>query len=173
MKEVSVTDMMQAREHRAAIQKQLLEAYGVPLICFTLNIPGPVKVFDGVEDAFLTGCNRIEAALRERHIPINAKKTTEAATGLTAFYCVGAEAGEVKRRMVALEDQDSLGRIFDLDVITPTFKKLSREDFGLPARQCMLCVRPAHECSRSRAHSVEELLCHIRPILDAIRENSL
>ena len=35
-------------EHIAVqLQKQLLHAYGKPLICLTLNIPGPVKLLPG------------------------------------------------------------------------------------------------------------------------------
>ena len=39
LKEVSLTEMLDAREARAFAQKQLLNRYGKPLICLTLNIP--------------------------------------------------------------------------------------------------------------------------------------
>ena len=59
LKEVSLTEMLDAREARAFAQKQLLNRYGKPLICLTLNIPGPVKVLPGVPQAFEEACKRI------------------------------------------------------------------------------------------------------------------
>ena len=37
---VSVEDMMEARERRARLQEQLIGTYQVPVVSFTLNIPG-------------------------------------------------------------------------------------------------------------------------------------
>ena len=48
MEEVSLQEMLAAREHRSALQTRLLQQYKKSLISFTLNIPGPVKVPDGV-----------------------------------------------------------------------------------------------------------------------------
>lgn len=43
MQEVEVTleQMLLAREDRAATQRRLLETFSLPLISFTVNIPGP------------------------------------------------------------------------------------------------------------------------------------
>ena len=41
---VTVQDMMEARERRAARQRELLDRYGQTLLCFTMNIAGPEKV---------------------------------------------------------------------------------------------------------------------------------
>ena len=65
MEEVSLQEMLAAREHRVALQTRLLQQYKKSLISFTLNIPGPVKVPDGVPQAFATGCRRIEALLKD------------------------------------------------------------------------------------------------------------
>ena len=43
-KEVSLREMLAARERRCYLQTQLLHRYKKSLISFTLNIPGPVKV---------------------------------------------------------------------------------------------------------------------------------
>ena len=39
--EVTLQQTLDAREQRAARQRVLLERYETPLICFTMNIPGP------------------------------------------------------------------------------------------------------------------------------------
>lgn len=48
MEEVSLQEMLAARERRCYLQTQLLHQYKKSLISFTLNIPGPVKVLTDV-----------------------------------------------------------------------------------------------------------------------------
>ena len=43
MTEVSLQDILLAREQRVAKQKELLTKYNCPLVSFTMNIAGPVK----------------------------------------------------------------------------------------------------------------------------------
>ncbi|MEG0379594.1 MAG: triphosphoribosyl-dephospho-CoA synthase CitG, partial [Eubacterium sp.] len=57
-----------------------------------------------------------------------------------------------------LEESTPLGRLFDIDVQRSDGSKVSRKIIGLPKRKCLLCHKNAFECSRSRAHSVKDLL---------------
>ena len=41
--EPTLLQILDAREERVRHQRQLLEQYGKPLLCFTMNIPGPEK----------------------------------------------------------------------------------------------------------------------------------
>lgn len=42
--EVSLAEMLEARERRVFRQQELMRAYpGMTLVCFTMNIAGPVK----------------------------------------------------------------------------------------------------------------------------------
>ncbi len=166
MNEVSLMEMMNARELRAACQQRLLNRYSGALICLTLNIPGPVKVLPGVPEAFDTACRRIEEQLRLRHLPVSHKETVREKTGYEAFYCVEAKPELIKACMLSIEDQDRLGRLFDIDVLRRDGSKVSRENLGFPARSCLLCGEPAHVCSRSRRHSVKELVQEITAILE-------
>ena len=165
MEEVSLQEMLAAREQRSALQTKLLQQYKKSLISFTLNIPGPVKVPDGVPQAFATGCRRIETLLKDRLVLVQHMETIKEKTGYEAFYCIDANPEFIKTLMVTLEDQDRLGRLFDIDVIRPDGSKVSREELGRPSRTCLLCKEPAHACSRSRRHSVAELTAEIGHIL--------
>ena len=89
-------------------------------------------------------------------------------TGYEAFYSVDANPDFIKELMVSLEDQDRLGRLFDIDVLRPDGSKVSREDMGSAPRTCLLCGQPAHVCSRSRRHSVAELTAEIGKILSGL-----
>lgn len=70
------------------------------------------------------------------------------------------EANTVKQKMMAIEQTQSIGRLFDLDVLVMAngqMKGLSRRELGLPTRRCLICEEDAKECGRSRKHSVEEM----------------
>ena len=96
LKEVSLTEMLDAREARAFAQKQLLNRYGKPLICLTLNIPGPVKVLPGVPQAFEEACKRIEAILKVYQTPVLYNISIREKTGYEAIYCVDDSPEAVK-----------------------------------------------------------------------------
>ena len=168
MEEVSLQEMLAARERRCYLQTQLLHQYKKSLISFTLNIPGPVKVLTDVPEAFASGCQRIETLLKDRLVLIQHMETIKEKTGYEAFYSVDANPDFIKELMVSLEDQDRLGRLFDIDVLRPDGSKVSREDMGSASRTCLLCGQPAHVCSRSRRHSVAELTAEIGKILSGL-----
>lgn len=169
MNDVSLLEMMNARELRCQHQKHLLQKYKVPLICLTLNIPGSVKLIPGVPEAFETGRRRIEKCLEKHLVPAVHLDTIKEKTGYEAFYSVDASPEFIKERMIALEDLDALGRLFDIDVLRPDGTKVSREELGFAARRCLICDQPAHACSRSRAHNVDELIARIAGILRCIQ----
>lgn len=172
MNDVSLLEMMNAREMRCQIQKSLLQTHPCTLICFTLNIPGPVKVPAGAQAAFYEGCRQIVGALHKRQFPVVHQQTREEKTGCECFFSVDASPEEVKRAMIPLEEDTPLGRIFDIDVLRTDGSKVSREELGFPERTCFLCGQPAHVCSRSRAHSLEELTGYISAVLAPFSEHT-
>ena len=40
---VTPQQILQAREYRAGLQQEFIHTYGLPLVCFTMNIAGPKK----------------------------------------------------------------------------------------------------------------------------------
>ena len=157
--------MLNAREQRAALQNRLLGSCRCPLVSFTLNIPGPVKVLPLVPQAFDAGISKIEDALADQGLPVVRREQVIQATGLEAMWAVETDAVRLKTLMAVIEDGGGLGRLFDIDVLDAGGKKLSREDLGLPPRKCLLCEQPAHACARSRTHTVMELTERIESIL--------
>jgi holo-ACP synthase/triphosphoribosyl-dephospho-CoA synthase len=152
--------MLDAREARKAKQDEYLKRYGLPIICLTLNIPGPVKVFPLAKRTFEEGVKRILDSLDARSF--KAFGTEDKPTGYEAYFALEADAQGLKNIMTAIEDRDGLGRLFDIDVLNEKGEKLSR-----PApRKCLLCENDAAVCSRSRAHGLslvtERVLCVMR-----------
>lgn len=150
-----LTEILQAREDRAAKQRLLLEQYKKPLLCFTMNIPGPRKLDRDVSAGFFVGTRLLTDALngypvlyREERLPV---------TGCEGYYVVDLPAAELKALAIEIEDTDPIGRLFDLDVIDTDGRKLTREELGHPRRKCLLCDNDAVICASTRAHSLEQL----------------
>ena len=53
--DVTVLDMMNARDRRAEKQRELLGSYGQTLLCFTMNIPGPSRPYTRKRALILPG----------------------------------------------------------------------------------------------------------------------
>lgn len=154
---VQLPDMLAARERRGRIQAGLLAAHPETLICFTLNIAGPVKVFPLAVWAFEEGVRRIDNLCAAWGFPVCAREELREHTGLEYFLSVRASEEKVKAALVALEEEDPLGRLFDLDVLDSRGNKMSREALGGRERTCLLCGNPVFLCSRNRTHSLEAI----------------
>lgn len=163
---VTVADMLDARDRRAERQKRFLEASPV-LICLTMNIPGPIKASTEILAAFREGVRRVQSAVGARPI------LYEAFTGPEAYVPLNADAEVVKREMCRIEDEEPLGRLFDLDVLTGNGEKHGRSALGFSPRSCLLCGKPAFACARSRAHSVSELSGEVSRRIDEWRRATL
>ena len=156
-KPVDVAQMMQARERRAASQQALIVRHGLPLVSFSLNMPGPIKNSPLISQGFDLALRRLEHCLHENHIPILERKLTRAFTGDECLLACQAEPLALKCLLCPLEESDALGRLMDLDVLDRDGNKIPREAVGLPPRRCLLCDQPAALCSPTRAHSAEAL----------------
>lgn len=145
--------MLEARERRAERQRQLLAEFSGPLVCFTVNIPGPVKDSPLIRRAFRLGCATLEARLPK----LLHRELREEVTGCEAMYVPDGDALAVKAICTAIEDETALGRLFDMDVLGPDGVKLDRSLTGGNSRDCIVCGAPGRGCASRRLHSVEAL----------------
>ena len=165
----AVLDNRESRRRR--IDRLLADLPDKTVVCFKLNIPGPVKNNQWIRKLFVEGLGAIEEALTLGTTPpVVREDFPDFPTGPEAFMVIGRDPLAVKRVMVALEDGDVFGRFFDIDVegggTTAHPGPISREDLSLSERTCFLCDQPAKVCARSRAHSVEEMLGFIEDSLE-------
>lgn len=150
--EVTLLEVLAAREARVCKQAQLLDQYGMVLICFTMNIAGPQKNSPLITEGFRLG----KKLLGDRFVP-EYEEENIAATGCEYYCIVDGDSKAVKQLTAQIEDESPIGRLFDMDVIVPGGSKISREQLGLPPRKCLLCGSDARMCGRSRAHGLEAL----------------
>ncbi len=155
--EVTLMEMLDARESRVFRQTQLLEQHKLPLVSFSMNIPGPIKNSPLIRRGFREGLSRLTDALRAARFAVVQWEEKDAVTGCEALLVVRADPLALKSLCAELEDRDSLGRLFDLDVLHPDGLKLDREELGKPPRACLVCGAAGKGCASRRLHSVPQL----------------
>lgn len=171
--EITLKQLLEAREQRVAKQRKLLEDFRQPLISFTVNIPGACKKTPMSSRIFHEGCNALKKKLRETGCSTEYFEANDPDTGYEAYLVVKTEELFLKELMLQIENEHSLGRLFDLDVIDATGIPISREKLGYAKRKCLLCDQDAHNCCRSRKHTTEALGKKIKTMVDLYFENSI
>ncbi len=154
---VTLEDILRARDGRADAQRRLLHSHRLPLVSFTMNIAGPVKSAPLIELAFDAGLEALYAALGR---PV-AAEIIRPATGCEALLVYDRPAAALKDACLTLEAAAPIGRLYDLDVLDVDGGKLSRP---VP-RTCLICGGPVTVCSRSRAHGLDAIVGRTNEIL--------
>ena len=94
---VSLVQMLDARERRVQHQQELLAQYHKPLICFTMNICGPVKDSPLIRRGFERGRQLLQQQFfRAKLTPLHGDVSREA-TGCEAFYVLDADPLFIKK----------------------------------------------------------------------------
>lgn len=158
---VTLEEMLAARDRRAEIQSRLLANADADacLACLTLNIAGDVKRTAMTRMLFDRGLSEFEAL----GFKVLDYVEIDEATGTEAFWLLDENAEEVKSKLEKIEEDFSIAasRLFDFDVLVqgkPAVDdcapvKLSRTT----GRTCLLCDKPAAECSRNRTHGLDAI----------------
>ena len=161
--EVTLEQVLHAREERAARQWKLSRKFHKPLLSFTMNIPGPVKDTPLIRRAFQAGL--LELDLRIRREAILEHEIIRDVTGCEAVFVIDADPGALKAIAAEIEDTHPLGRLFDMDVLDENLWKLDRQMVGRSERGCMVCGTPGRDCASRRGHAVPALQKAVQHLL--------
>ena len=151
MTEVTLSQMLYAREERVKKQRKILDHFNLPVVSFTMNIAGPVKTSPLIERSFFEGIRLLKDNLPQDSI-VHQEISVEV-TGCEAIFSVNCEHQKLKKICISIEDSITIGRLFDMDVISPDGNKLERKAL----RSCFVCGAPGRVCAAGRVHSVDEL----------------
>ena len=132
--EITLEQVLLARDRRVQRQRELAARYGGTLLSFTMNIAGPVKDAPLVRLAFQAGLASLDRDLGK---PVH-RELIQAPTGPEALLVYDRPAPWVKERCLLLEEREAVGRLYDLDVLSPEGEKLSRPQ----SRRCLICGGP-------------------------------
>ena len=156
---ISLQEVLDQRDKRKYYLDQTKEDYpNHAIISFKMNIPGPLKNDDDLLFAFNEGLKQIKDA----QVVFDWRNNR---TGPEAILIQEKDIQETKKKMIEIEENFALGRIFDLDVMNS-----NREALKLPSRKCLICDEEAHACSRSRKHGLEEVLNKIYTMIQQYKD---
>ena len=147
---ISAGEQEEAKRRRELRIRQFLEEGPICLIRLTLNIIGPVKSFPMALDAFHEGVCAIRRELSSFSCEASGetgrdgirpnywefKENTGAEGYFPLFEKSGSEglAKTVKKRMISIEENHPLGRLFNIDVFSPDGNPISRGLLWLGSR---------------------------------------
>lgn len=154
--------VLESKEERAYFQKKLINEYQLPLISLTLNLVGGYFLYDKWEILFKKALESIEDTFEEK---IVFKKIRLGKWGPEGFWIIDLPIENIKKETIKIEDSHPLGRLFDIDVINIAGKSISRRDFGMSPRRCIICDNSAIECYIKKNHELEELRVKIDEII--------
>ncbi len=155
--------VLEAKEERADFQKQLIDKYKLPLISLTLNLVGGYFQYNKWEAVLEEASKTIDNTFSPNLI---FKKIRLGKWGAEGFWVIDLPIETVKKKAIKIEDSHSLGRLFDIDVIDLDGLSISRRDFGMKPRKCILCDNSAVECYIEKRHEREELMLKINEIIE-------
>lgn len=166
IREVTLPEMLEARERRAARQRELLDQYQLPLVSFGMNIAGPVKNSPLIRRGFSLGEKLLRGQLTRLRLSCVHSESVDVPSGCEGLYVVDTDAKTLKSLAEEIEDFGELGRLFDMDILSPDGVKLERKS----PRRCLICGGEAKACASRRVHSVPELQARTREILESAIE---
>lgn len=155
---ILLNEILEGKETRALIQRELLEKYKKVLISCTLNIPGMYKLNKLYKKAHTIEVVALEKQLHNKDIDIIYKRQNISKAGYETFLVVDCDLKTAKEITIFIEENNELGRLFDLDVFDEKQNQLSRCDLGYSKRKCLVCSEDAVICARNKTHSIEEIL---------------
>lgn len=167
-----IDHVLRNRDARVFEQQELFNQLqdNQSLINAKLNIPGPIKNNIYLSEVFKRGLKQFLSGMK-----VNYRLIWDVATGPEAFVIIEGNSSSVKQSAIRFEDDNELGRLFDIDVLiykNEALHPLSRSDFEESTRKCLICDKPAKVCSRSRNHSVEEMQTYINKLINSNLEFS-
>ncbi len=163
---ITLEQVLDNREVRAARQREWVSAHSLPIVSFTINMPGDVKLNKISQIGFEVGLREIYQICVQAGCSVVSQSFINdcGCESISAVSDISAE--KLKYLMVDLEDSHPLGRLFDIDVFDVDGSILSRDQLGYPRRRCIICGRDAKICARNRVHPLPALIDKLSEIVN-------
>ncbi|CAH8206638.1 citrate lyase holo-[acyl-carrier protein] synthase [Vibrio aestuarianus] len=164
----SLEQILDSREQRAVKQQVWVDAHSLPLVSFTINMAGNIKKNHIAKVAFEYGYKAIVNACVKSGMAILKMDIKEAVTGYELLVVVDTcDIYFLKSTMVEIEETHTLGRLFDIDVISKDYHPITRSVIKRPKRRCLVCEQEAKSCIRQQSHSAKDLIKKMTELINA------
>jgi holo-ACP synthase len=150
------------REERYNKILNLINEYRTAVICGKINYPGNNKNTPEVKKAFTILIKSLKSAFNQWIIHFEIIIGND---GPAILMVVDMEVFEAKKHAILLEEQSSIGRIFDIDIYKVDGSSVSRGEINLVPRRCFLCDEDGRICTKLAKHGTDEILNHVNNII--------
>jgi holo-ACP synthase/triphosphoribosyl-dephospho-CoA synthase len=148
---ITLENVLIAKENRVARRELFQLNQALPVLTFSLNIPGSVKDSNRIRKIFRAGIERIE-----QEFLIEKSQSFYEETGLYSFFLIREEPNRLKEICCQIENEGSFHRLWDLDVNDSMGKAVALAE-RRQGRKCFLCDQLSSQCMRNQLHSQEEV----------------
>jgi holo-ACP synthase/triphosphoribosyl-dephospho-CoA synthase len=154
--QVTLQDVLEARERRAQVQAELRSLYDTAVVSITINMPGCVKYTEDAVCLVYEALQHVRRHTRGRGFTFLEERISHSPAGPAAIVAIQGNACQIKTIAVQIEGEADYGRLLDIDVFDPEGRQINRSVLGFPARSCLVCSEPAIDCMRAKRHTPEE-----------------
>ncbi|MBW6100806.1 citrate lyase holo-[acyl-carrier protein] synthase [Escherichia coli] len=166
---VSIPELLVSRDERQARQHALAQAPSCSTgLLYRGCASGRLKTARSHAEFFNHGVTALRALAAKQGWQIQEQAALVSASGPEGMLSIAAPARDLKLATIELEHSHPLGRLWDIDVLTPEGDILSRRDYSLPPRRCLLCEQSAAVCARGKTHQLTDLLNRMEALLNDV-----
>lgn len=142
---------LQLKEELSSLKKDLYQEFQHPLLSIQANYPGEQKLNGWTGYTIFT----FEAMI-ESQFTILKKQHLYNELGPIVLMIIKEDPHILKQYCIQLEGTHLLGRCVDLDVFVED-RPISRMDYKIEERPCLVCHDVARECIIKRKHSLDKV----------------
>lgn len=139
------------KEELVSLKQALYEEYQLPILSIQANYPGEQKLNGWAGYTVFTFETQIET-----QFTIIKKIHLFNELGPIVLMITKEEPHNLKKRCIQLENTHIMGRCVDIDVFVKD-RPLSRMDYHIQERPCLVCSDIARECIITRKHTLQEV----------------
>lgn len=167
----TLDELLAARDRRAAFEAELRGRFpGACFVVLTVVAPGPDKRTPDARRLFAAGVDALGQAVKRLELAPLWFGTLESPAGDAAYLALKADAFFLKSELCKLEERAPYGRLWDMDVLDATGRRVERGRVGHAERACIVCGKPGRGCASRRLHTLDEVLCAARALARSLPE---
>lgn len=156
------------REMRANYIRDRIQNEKRPVLTGRLNYPGLYKNASQARYGFSVLRSILTKHLESFQTHLHVWQGEDGQTVIMMFQA-SVDAYEIKRRVLQIENEHILGRLFDIDVFNSDSHLIHREQLGQSPRKCFLCGEDTFVCASRGIHSTAEKLAYCNALLKSHR----
>lgn len=157
-----MNSILEDREKRYNKILDLIYEYKMSVLCGKINYPGNNKNTSEVNKAFTILMKKLRVNFSSW---IKGLEIINGNDGPAILLVIDMNVFEAKEIAILIEEQSSIGRIFDIDIYKEDGASVSRSDIGLRPRKCLICDADGRVCMRLGKHSLEEVIDNVNMII--------